>query len=213
MTFDQQPAPGATPSAANPAPEAWTAPAPPQPAVTVPVAPVVRPKPRSSRWLDLALLAAGLLAVGGVAFGVGRATAPAVSAADGSTAFNGPGNFRKGGVDPNGGPGRGGPFALGGGLSIDGTVTAVTDSSVTLKLASGQEITFTRDTSTTYHDATAASSSEVAVGSNVSIKVKGGGGGRVFTGPGASPAPGASSAPNGGDGAPRLEASDITVTH
>ena len=204
MTIDQQPTP------VN------------EPGMTVPVAPVApapptaRPKTRSSRLLDAALVLAGVIAIGGVAFGVGRATAPTNSAANASGAGffrNGGGNgFRPdGSFDPNA-PGRGGAFALGGGLSIDGTVTAVTADSVTLKLANGQDVTFGLDTSTTYHDATTASSSDVSVGSNVSVKVRGAGG-RVFNGPAASAAPGASTAPNGGTGNPRLQASDITVTH
>jgi hypothetical protein len=225
MTFDQQPKP------ADPAPQMSPA-APPatQPGMTVPVAPVAplapaapaaRPKSRSSRLLDVALALAALVAVGGVAFGVGRATAPVAAAANG-----GLGTFRNGGgagfrpdgsFDPNA-PGRGGAFALGGGLSIDGTVTSVSADALTLKLANGQNVTFSLDSSTSYHQATAGSASDVAVGDSVSVKVKGGGG-RVFNqggqggnggnAPGASPAPGASGGPGGGG----LQASDITVTH
>ena len=154
-----------------------------------PVAPVARPQKRSSRILDFALLGAAILAVGGVAFGVGRATAPAVAAANGAGTFRGTNGFRpNGSFDPNA-PGRGGAFALGGGLSIDGTVTAVSADSMTIKLASGQEVTFALDSSTAYHQATTASASDVAVGADVSVKVKGGGGGRAFGGPGASQAP------------------------
>jgi len=199
MTMDQQPATAPTPTT--------------QPGVTVPVAPVVRARKRSSRILDVALLAAALLAIGGVAFGVGRATAPAVAAANGTGTFRGANGFRPdGSFDPNAAPGRGGAFALGGGLSIDGTVTAISPDSLTLKLASGQEVTFALDSSTAYHQAMAASASDVAVGANVSVKVKGDGGGPTFGGPSASQAPGASSAP-AASGAPRFEASDVTVTH
>jgi len=217
MSFDQQPDPSAS------RPPEWTAPG-PQPGMTVPVAPVapvaptVKRKTRSSRVLDAALVLAGVLAIGGVAFGVGRATAP-VAAADGVGTFrNGTGNaFRpNGSFDPNAAPGRGGAFALGGGLSIDGTVTAVTADTLTMKLASGQEVTFALDSSTSYHQSTAATSSAVAVGDAVSVKVKGNG--RFFGGQGggggaaASPAPAASSAP-GTAGNGQLQASDITVTH
>jgi hypothetical protein len=221
MTFDQQPSPSTPPRSEWTEPTSTPAPpTAPQPGVTVPVAPVapaapmVRQKARSSRLLDVALLLAGLLAVGGVAFGVGRATAPPAAAADAVGTFRNGGGFKPGGsFDPNGGPGR---FALGGGLSIDGTVTKVTADSLTLKLASGQEITFTLDTSTTYHQATAASATDVAVGDSVSVKVKGGG--RVFNSQGgngavgASPAPGASGAPDTTGGV-QLPASDVTVAH
>jgi hypothetical protein len=207
MTMDQQP------PASSPVPPSTAPPPTTQPGVTVPIAPVVRPRKRSSRILDIALLGAALLAIGGVAFGVGRATAPPVSAANDTGTFRGANGFRPdGSFDPNAAPGRGGAFALGGGLSIDGTVTAMSPDSLTLKLASGQEVTFALDSSTAYHQATAASASDVAVGANVSIKVKGGGGGRTFGGPSASQAPGASPAP-AASGAPRFQASDVTVTH
>jgi hypothetical protein len=206
MTMDQQPAPSSpVPSATAPSPTT-------RPGMTVPVAPVVRAQKRSSRILDIALLGAALLAIGGVAFGVGRATAPAVAAANGAGTFRGANGLRPdGSFDPNAAPGRGGAFALGGGLSIDGTVTAISADSLTVKLASGQEVTFALDSSTAYHEATTASVSDVEVGANVSVKVKGGGG-RAFSGPGASQAPGASPAP-AASGAPRLSASDVTVTH
>ena len=205
MTMDQQPAPTSpvTPATAPPS----TTP----PGMTVPVAPVVRPQKRSSRMLDIALLGAALLAIGGVAFGVGRATAPAVAAANGTGTFRSANGFGpNGSFDPNAAPGRGGAFALGGGLSIDGTVTAISADSLTLKLASGQEVTFALDSSTAYHQATTASASDVSVGANVSVKVQDGG--RGFGGPAASQAPGASPAP-AASGAPRFQASDITVTH
>ena len=62
--------------------------------------------------------------------------------------FNGNGGFfRNGGsFDPGagGGNGQGPRFAFGGGgaLAIDGTVTAVTANSITIKRADGQEVTF-----------------------------------------------------------------------
>lgn len=205
MTTDQQPAPTSpVPQETPPSPTT-------QPGVTVPVAPVVRVQKRSSRILDIALLGAALLAIGGVAFGVGRATAPAVAAANGTSPFRGANGLRpNGSFDPNA-PGRGGVFALGGGLSIDGTVTAISADTLTLKLASGQEVTFALDNSTAYHEATTASASDVAVGANVSVKVKDGGG-RAFGGPPENQAPGASPAP-AASGAPRPSASDVTVTH
>lgn len=192
-----------------------------QPGMTVPVAPVLpaapsaRPKARSSRLLDAALVVAAVLAVGGVAFGVGRATAPVAAAANGPGTFRsgnfGNGAFPRGSFDPNGAPGRGGPFALGGGLSIDGTVTAVTADSLTLKLANGTEVTFKLDSSTAYHQSTAGSSSDVAVGDAVAVRVSGNG--RFFGGGDggaqASPAPGPSGAPGVGG---NLQATDVTVS-
>ena len=162
-----------------------------------PPAVVVKSRRPSSRLLDIALAGAALLAVGGVAFGVGRATAPTLPAGfeRGAGAFTG-GNV----VRPDGSfaPGSGrGAFGLNGALSIDGTVTAVSADSITVKLADGQEMTFALDSSTAYHQASSASSTDVAVGDDVSIKLKGG-----------------QRAQGGADAsaAPRLPASDVTVT-
>ena len=128
------------------------------------------------------------------------------SGAQAATGFApGGGNF----VRPNGsfdpGSGQGPRFGLGGrggGLSIDGTVTAVDADSITITTADGQEQTFQVDASTAYHQATDAAASDVAVGDDVSVKVSGGDGG----GGGQGAAPGASGAPF------QLSASDVTVT-
>jgi hypothetical protein len=132
---------------------------------------------------------------GGVAFAAGRITAPAAAGpafarglTPGGTVVTPDGSF-----DPNG-P-RPGGAALNGGLSIDGTVTAVDADSITVQLADGQEMTFTLDGTTSYHEAADASSADVAVGDEVSVRAAGGrfGGGA------------------GGD-APELSASDVTVS-
>ena len=198
MTMELPPSTAPTTPASAPTP---TAPPPvsvPTPPPTSPLPPAtVRPRRSSSRVLDLALILAAALAIGGVAFGVGRATAPAVSTANGPGTFRGADGFRPdGSFDPNAAPGRGGAFALGGGLSIDGTVTAISGNAITVKLSDGREVTFTLDASTAYHQSTAASASDVAVGDDVSVKLKGG---RVTSG--ANPS-----------AAPQLEASDVTVT-
>lgn len=172
----------------DPAPVTSTAPAAPLPASAA--APARR---RSSRALDLALAGAAVLAIGGVAFAIGRATTPASAAVD----------FAPGGViarpggsfDPGNGPGP--RFAFGGGLTVDGTVTAVDADSITIKTADGNEMTFDIDGSTAYRQATDASSSDVAVGDDVSVKV-------ANDGP--------ISAPLASGETPRLSASDVTVT-
>jgi hypothetical protein len=190
--------------------------APPQPVVPTPVVAANQPpKRRGSRVLDIALALAAVLAIGGVAFAVGRATAPAPAQAargfDGNGAF-----FRNGGsFDPNaGGANGGGPrFAFGGGgaLAIDGTVTAVSADSITIKRADGQEMTFDLSGTTAYHQATTAAASDVAVGDNVSVRVTAGG--RLGGGGGQN---GGQNGGQGGataSGAPTLSASDVTVTH
>jgi hypothetical protein len=204
MTFEHDTtvtptSPAAPDGAASPT---WAAPAAPTPA---PVVPVNQPrKRRASRLIDIALAGAAVLAIAGVAFAVGRATAPAPAVATrgfgGNGAFfqNG-GSFNPGAFGQGGGNGQG-RFGFGGGLAIDGTVTSVSADSITVKTADGRELTVATDSSTAYHQATPASSSDVAVGDDVSVKVQGGRG------------PGDQGDPNP-SGAPRLSASDVTVTH
>lgn len=120
-----------------------TAPAPAEPVSTpVPANPVVTKTRRTNRLLDLALVGAAVIAIGGVAFAIGRGTAPV--AASGAFTRGGPGGVVIGGPDgsfePGTGPkGQNGGLVQAGGLSIEGTVTAVDADSITLKLASGQE--------------------------------------------------------------------------
>jgi hypothetical protein len=170
------------------------------PAPVVPQAtpnPVVAPTRRTSRVLDIALALAAVLAIGGVAFAAGRITAPAGAGPAFARGFTPGGTVvTDGSFDPNG-PKPGG-LALNGGLAIDGTVTAVDADSITLKLADGQEMTFKLDNATTYHEATDASSSDVAVGDDVSVKVSGG---RVTSNGGCS-----------SNETPELSARDVTVT-
>jgi len=169
------------------------------PVPTVPAAAIVRPRRSSNRLLDAALVAAAALAIGGVAFGIGRATAPAVAGGftDGAVAFPGGNVVRpNGSFDPGVGPR--GSLGLAGGLTIDGNVTSIDGDKITVKLADGQEMTFTLDSSTAYHQASAASASDVAVGDDVSVKVKGGTRFQADGRPSASPQP--------------LSASDVTVT-
>jgi Domain of unknown function (DUF5666) len=143
------------------------APAPsPAPAPVVAVA----PRARSGGILNVLLIGAAVVAIGGVAFAIGRTTAPA-------SAFPGAGRVTDGGtmILPDGSfaPGADGPgrFALAGEFAMDGTVTSIDADSLTLTLDNGEEMTFALDSSTTYHEATDASATDVAVGDQVSVKV------------------------------------------
>jgi hypothetical protein len=168
----------------------------------------VKPRAASSRVLNLALGLAVVIAIAGVAFAVGRGTAP-VAAATG-TGRLGAGNF-PGGIAPNasGGPGGfGGGFGGGGatGLSIEGTVTAVDADSVTITTSAGTTIELSIDDGTEYHQQAAAASSDVATGSTVVVQVSG------FAGRGGQPGgANASAAPSAGTGGPTGTATDITV--
>lgn len=195
MTMDPtQPAgPATSPSPAPGAPSAPTAP-------VAPVAPVmaVAPRAKSGGVLNLLLVGAAILAVGGVAFAIGRSTAPAstfplVGSIDGGPIVRPDASFA---------PGAGGPRGLvsTGGLAIDGTVTAVDADSLTLTLENGDEMTFALDGETTYHQATDATPADVAIGDDVSVKVDGGG--RITSGSGG----------NGGSTTPDLTAGDVTVS-
>jgi hypothetical protein len=185
MTLEPTP-----PAAADP----FVAPAPAPAPASVP--PPAASRRRSSRLIDIALIGAAVLAIGGVAFAAGRATAPPAAAANAFTPRGGT-FFRAGGsFEP--GSGQGPRFGFGGGgLSVDGTVTAIDADSITIKTADGQERTIELGATTAYHQATDATASDVAVGDDVSVKV---------TGAGQGAAPGASDAP-------RLSASDVTLTH
>jgi len=168
-----------------------------------PVQPVtIQPRRRGggTMFLNVLLGLALVVAVGGVAFAVGRATAPASSgsgalAADGQ---NGRGFFV--GPGASGAPDRAGRFGGpgGAGFSIEGTVQAIDATSMTITTASGQTVTIALDGNTSYQKASAATAADVTTGSKVSVQLNGRGGGQGR--PGASAAPGASGAPVAGLG-------------
>jgi hypothetical protein len=170
---------------------------PTQPVATAtPVAPVVgiAPRAKSSGVLNLLLIGAAILATGGVAFAIGRSTAPA-------NTVSGPGGFANGPIvraDGSFAPGAGGPRGVvsAGSLAMDGTVTSIDADSITLTLENGDEVTFGLDGDTAYHQATDATATDVAIGDDVSVAVDGGG--RIQGG--------------GGSTAPDLTASDVTVS-
>jgi hypothetical protein len=163
----------------------------------------VQPRSRSSRILNLALAAAVVVAIGGVAFAVGRGTAPASAATD--LGAGGP-RFGNGAFpDASGAPNRGGGFGAGGaaGFSIEGTVTAVDADSVMIETAAGQTIELSIDASTEYHQQEAAEASDVTTGSTVIVQTDG------FAGRGQG-GPGSSAPPSSGTG-PGATAIEITV--
>lgn len=159
--------------AAQPAPAAAAQPAPAL-GTTTPVAPVKRPPARQGMWINVALGLALAVAVAGVAFAAGRLTAPAATAANGigngGRFFNNGGEFPGGGFGgPNGGPG--GRVFGGGGAAIEGTVTAVTADSITITTTSGQTLTLAISGTTTYHQQSTASASDVKAGGTVIVRL------------------------------------------
>lgn len=152
---------------------------------TSPVAPVTSAR-RSGNILNVALALAALLAVGGIAFAVGRTTAPA-SAASGNAANGGAGNLG-GNFGPRGSGAPGAGFGGGGrSLGIRGTVTAVSPTSITIQIAGGATITVATNGSTTYHQQVAGQATDVATGREVIVELNGGNQNGAGGAPGASP--------------------------
>ena len=146
------------------------------------------PRRRSATILNVVLGVAVAVAVGGAAFAVGRASAP--TSARGAFANGQFPNVQQ----PTGSQA---PGAFGGrGLSIEGSVVSIDADSMTIRTASGTTIDVALDGSTAYHQQSDTTASSVTTGSDVVVRLTGGGR------PGQ--APGSSAAPTG-------TASDITV--
>jgi hypothetical protein len=149
----------------------------PQP--LVPSAPALQVPKRtsSSTWLNVVLVLAAVVAVGGVAFAVGRSTAPAAAATQRGDGLFGNGNFARGSFDPTAsgvpGGGLGGAFGDGGGFNLSGTVNEVTADTLTITTASGQTLQFTLGADTTYDTKSPAAAADVKVGSKVEVELNG----------------------------------------
>ncbi len=149
------------------------------------------PSRAGSNVMSVVLVVAALVAVGGLAFAIGRATAPAATSS-GAIGAAGPGTV---GTGANGLPDRAsvpGAFgALGSGeLTLRGTVEALSATNLTLKLADGSTVEILLDDTTTYHRQADAASSDVTTGSSVLVGVAG------FNRADRSPAPNGTPDPN-----------------
>jgi hypothetical protein len=164
---------------------------------------------RSGRGGTIALFVAGLVAAAGLAFAVGRLTAPAAASSGqpvGGVSF-GPGrSLAPGETFAPGGGQLGGGRALAGGLTVRGEVTAVATDSITVKLDDGTTVQIPLNSSTTYHQATSGAASDISVGDKVAVQANA----PTFTsgGPGSTPA----ASPGAADGRLQLgPAVDVTV--
>ena len=192
------PAESQVPAARAPGPLAST--------VSTPPPPVIQAAKKGDRTFRV-LLAVGLLvAVGGVTFAVGRATAPAAAST--------PGGFGNGGFT-NGGTGNGGAGAaglgrggFGGGVLVTGTVDSMSGTTMTLKEANGSTVTVNLASATTYHAQAAAIAADVTTGKKVQVQVAIAG---AFGAPGASPEAGASPAAGGGNTTRTVTATDVML--
>jgi hypothetical protein len=202
-----RPVPPAGSPFAPPATAAAPTPEPPAPELE-PVRPVAVRSGRAagSGMLVNALLGVALVvAIGGVAFAAGRATAPTAAAAGRTgTTFNGQGGQGGGFFGPgaSGAPGRGGfgGGGFGGAVSIQGTVEAIDGSSITIKIAAGTTVTLGLNGDTSYHKQAPATAADVTTGSTVIVSLEGRGFGNGQGRPSASGAPDASGAPAAGFG-------------
>ena len=148
----------------------------PQP--VVPSAPALQiPKRRSSAgWLNVILVLAVVVAVAGVAFAIGRSTAPVAAASTRGNGFFGNGTFAGGSFAPDQsgdpGGGLGGGLRGEGGFNLSGTVQAVTGDTLTITTASGQTLEFTLGADTTYSSKTPATAADVKVGAKVEVQLQ-----------------------------------------
>ena len=177
--------------------------------VSTPPPPVIAPVKKGDRTFTILLAVGLLIAVGGVAFAVGRVTAPAQAATT-------RGNFGAGGFGGTGtgaagaGAARGG---FGGGVLVTGTVDSVSGTTMTLKEANGSTVTVNLASTTTYHAQAAATAADVTTGKQVQVEVQvaGGFGGQDV--PGASPGAAANPSPaaNGAPTTRTITARDVTI--
>jgi hypothetical protein len=210
MTMDSS-TPGSTPGSTPP--PTWTPdptpaplansvpPAPPASFAPAPIVAKTTAKNRASTGTAL-LLVGALVAIGGVAFAVGRVTAPAAAAtpaagglggAGRGAGANGEGGFGGFGGGAGGAGGFGGAAGRGAaGLSVSGTVVSIDGSTIQIKLANGTTETLNLSSTVTYRDSTTGTATDVIPGSTVQIGLALGAG----TGPTASGQP----RPSGGFG-------------
>jgi hypothetical protein len=150
------------------------------------------PRSGSGRLINLALGGALVLAIAGVAFAVGRVTAPAPVTAGAFPGGNGgqfpipSGGAFSGGNRPGGGNGGPGGLFASGGVTVEGTVESISDTTLTLKTANGQTIQIALDGTTAYHAQSDATVEDVTTGATVLVRLDLGGLGAGGTGTGSS---------------------------
>jgi len=176
---------------------------------TAPTTPIAPPRKSGTSIINIALALALMVAVGGVAFGFGHITAPAsTSAAAGGFARGGFGAGTTGVAGATGSAGA--RFGGGSAVTIQGTVTAVSATGVTITTATGLTLQVATDGTTTYHQQAAGASSDVTVGKTVQVQLAGVGGRPAGTS-GASGSSGASGTAPAAAGSTTGTAKDITI--
>jgi hypothetical protein len=168
---------------------------------------VAAPAGKKTDRSGLVLMLAAFVAIGGITFALGRATAPA-SAATGQAGTRGalPGAS----FDPNasfdpatmGRPG-------GGTMTVTGTVSAVSGSTLTITTSDGRTVAVDAS-GATWHAQAAATASDVVTGTTVQVSTAGAGGFGPG-GAGAPGAPGASAEPAASTATTTVTATDVTI--
>jgi hypothetical protein len=189
------------PDNGNPAPDSDT-PAGDQTFVERPVPKAKPPKPiTQDKTTMILLLLAAFVAVGGVGFAVGHMTGTS-GTANAAPSFGRGGGFGRAGASLA--PGQtfnAGAFAgrAVGGLTggVSGTVQSINGTTMTVQLSSGTSVTIDLTGTTTYHGTTPATSSDVKVGSSVTVQI-------AANASEAAPAPGSS-------GGRTLSAQDVII--
>lgn len=168
----------------------------------------VKPRKSSAAWLNVLLVLAALVAVGGVTFAIGRGTAPVAGGGQGGNDNFAGGNDIVGGngghgaaPDASGEPEGFGDGFGGAGFNLTGTVQSVTGDTLTITTANGRTLELTLGADTTYNTQTPASASDVKNGTRVEVQLQPG------AGDGALLRPNGSAAPSG----PIGTASSVTV--
>jgi hypothetical protein len=194
MTMDA-PTPGSTPPPTwtpDPAPGSQAPASGPTSFAPAPLVPTMTARKNRASAGTALLLVGALVAIGGVAFAVGRVTAPAAATTTGLGAGAGRGNGGEFGTGGFNGAGGFGGAGRAGGLSVTGTVVSIDATSIQIKLANGTTTTLSLGSSVTYRDSTTGSAADVTPGATVQVALAVGAG----TGPTASGQP----RPSGGFG-------------
>ncbi|MBI2762569.1 MAG: hypothetical protein HYX54_02265 [Chloroflexi bacterium] len=156
-----------------------------QPVIPSPSPAQIRRAKSSAGWLNIVLVLAAIVAVGGVAFAIGRNTAPvAASGLGGGGALDGGGGLEGGGIEgggvphasgapgaANGGDVQGGGFGADRGFILSGTVQSVASDTITITTTNGLTLVFSLTPTTTYQTKAPAAASAVKPGSKVEIQL------------------------------------------
>jgi nucleoid DNA-binding protein len=161
-----------------------------------------RPSPaRGSGSTTALLVVSALIALGGVGFAVGRATAAGGTTGQSNAAANG--GFG-GPAAASGNPGDVARNAGVGATTLTGTVVGVAADSITLKLANGQTVQVATTGSTTYHNQASATGTDVTTGSTVTVQTR--------VGSAASSSAGTNAGASAGTASRTRTATDVTIT-